>query len=258
MLLYRALIAACFLGGWVPANCCELSLAYTEHPSAPYLEGEGTNIPARPGVAVEIVTSAATQAGCTVHLARAANLRVLRSVGAGDVDGMILISFDAARGREMIFPRKGEQVDASRRLATLSYFLYRRKGGKLDWDGVNLSNPEGLPIGVNTGFSIAEPLHQLGAKLDEVPTTEQNLGKLRLGRLAGYAMQEHIADPVIQRLHFEHEIEKLPVPLQIKNYYLVFSQKFYAAHPDIAEKMWASIAEKREQMTKTLLLQYHD
>ncbi len=258
MLFTRILIAACFAAFLAPANACDISFAYTEHPSAPYLEGEGMTVPPKPGIAVEIVVAAANQAGCTVHLARMANLRVLRSVRIGETDGGILYSYDPERGRDLAYPMKGLEPDSTRRLATLNYYLYKRHGGKLAWDGVNLDNPEGLPIGINTGFSIADLLSQFGVKLDQVPTTEQNLGKLCLGRLSGYAMQEHIADPAIRRLHCEEPIEKLPNPLQSKNYYVVFSHKFYASHPDLAEKVWSAIAEKREPMTKSLLAIYRD
>ncbi len=252
------------LAAWVfaattaAAPVCDISLAYTEHPSAPFLEGEGLSAPARPGIAVEIVSAAAAQAGCNVHLTRLANLRVLRSAETGDIDGAILFSYDAERGRLMTYPMKGDQPDATRRLATLSYYLYRRKGGSINWDGTTLSNPENLTIGINNGFSIADMLTPLGFRLEEVQTTEQNLGKLRLGRIGAYAMQEHIADPVIRQMHLENDIEKLPVPLSTKNYYLTFSHKFYTAHPEIAEKIWAVIADQRDSMTKALMLHYHE
>ncbi|MBV8636437.1 MAG: transporter substrate-binding domain-containing protein [Burkholderiaceae bacterium] len=238
------------------ASPCEISLAYVEHPSAPYIEGEGMVAPAKPGIAVEIVNLAASQAACTVHLSRQANLRVLRSVEAGEFDGAILFSYEAERGALMDYPMKGDQADASRRLATLSYYLYRRKGGSINWDGTTLSNPDKVTIGINTGFSIADLLFRFDVKLDEVQTTEQNIGKLRLGRIGAYAMQEHIADPVIRQMHLENEIEKLPVPLSTKNYYLTFSHKFYAAHRETAEKIWSLIAEQRDGLTKSLMQHY--
>ena len=261
----QMLLPFIFLGifGAIPARCpaapaCVLSLAYTEHPSAPFLEGEGLVAPAHPGVAVEIVTLAAAEAGCAVHLTRLANLRVLRSAETGDIDGAILFSYDTERAGLMRYPMKGDQPDASRRLAMFSYYLYRRKGGSINWDGTTLSNPDNLTIGINTGFSIADQLAKFGVKLDEVQTTEQNLGKLRLGRIGAYAMQEHIADPVIRKMHLENDIEKLPAPLSTKNYYLTFSNKFYAAHADIAEHIWSYIAEQRDSLTKSLMQHYHD
>lgn len=238
------------------ASACDMTFAYTEHPSPPFLEGEGLNVPARPGVAVDIVNAAAAQAGCGLHLVRLANLRVLRSVEAGEVDGAILFSYDAERGALMRYPMRGDQPDGTRRLAMFSYYLYRRKGGSINWDGATLSNPEGLAIGINSGFSIADQLARFGVKLEEVQTTEQNLGKLRLGRIGAYAMQEHIADPQIRRMHLENEIEKLPAPLSTKNYYLTFSSKFYAAHPKVAEQIWSFIAEQRDNLTKSLMPRY--
>ncbi|HEX8955981.1 MAG TPA: transporter substrate-binding domain-containing protein [Burkholderiaceae bacterium] len=247
-----------FCAAATAAPPCEISLAYAEHPSEPFLEAKSKSSPARPGVAVEIVSLAAAEAGCKVRLSRLANLRVLRSTETGEIDGAILFSYDTERGASMVYPMKGGQLDASRRLATFSYYLYRRKGGRINWDGVTLSNPDDVTIGINLGFSIADLLFKYNVKLEEVQTAEQNLGKLRLGRIGAYAMQEHIADPVIKQMHMEDEIEKLPVPLSTKNYYLAFSHKFYAAHPEVAEKMWSFIAEQRDALTKSLMPHYHE
>lgn len=214
--------------------------------------------PARPGVAIEIVSLAAAEAGCKVHMSRLSNLRVLRSAETGEIDGAILFSYDAERGALMTYPMKGDQPDATRRLAMFSYYLYRHKGGRINWDGITLSNPDNVTIGINSGFSIAELLFRYNVKIDEVQTTEQNLGKLRLGRIGAYAMQEHIADPVIKQMHLENDVEKLPIPLSTKNYYLTFSHKFYAAHPEIAEKMWAFIGEQRDSLSKSLMQHYHE
>jgi polar amino acid transport system substrate-binding protein len=242
-----------------PASfACEVSLAYGDSPSAPFTIGGDLVIPAKPGIAIEIVTAAVIEAGCTVKLTRLPGQRVLRAVENGDFDGAIMFSHSAQRARAMDYPIKDGTPDSARRLATLRYFLYRRKGDQISWDGTTLKNPGGMPIGINYGFSIGELLVKLGSKTDEVKTTEQNLGKLRLGRIAGYAMQEHIADAMIQSLQYENDIEKLPIPLLTKDYFLTFSHVFYLAHPELAEKIWTLIGEKRDPMTHTLLPQYHN
>jgi len=218
--------------------------------------GGDLTVPARPGIAIDIAKAAAEQAGCVVKLTRLPGVRVLREVQAGEYDGAIMFSYEPERARQMAYPGKGATPDSSSRLATLRYFLYRRKGSAINWDGTTLTNPGGLAIGINYGYSITDFLQQQGAKVDEVKTTEQNIGKLQLGRIAGYAMQEHIADAAIKAMHADQDIEKLPIPLSTKDYFLAFSQKFYRAHPDTANAIWQIIAEKREAMTHELLPQY--
>ncbi|HSY30180.1 MAG TPA: hypothetical protein VK832_21885 [Burkholderiaceae bacterium] len=242
-----------------PASfACEVSLAYGDSPSAPFVVGGNLAIPAKPGIVIEIVKAAVIDAGCTVKLTRLPGQRVLRAMEIGDFDGAIMFSHSAQRARAMDYPAKDGTPDSARRLVTLRYFLYRRKGDQISWDGAILNNPGGLPIGINYGYSIGELLVKLGSRTEEVKTTEQNLGKLRLGRIAGYAMQEHIADAMIQSLHYENEIEKLPVPLSTKDYFLTFSRMFYLAHPELAEKIWTLIGEKRDPMTHALLSQYRN
>jgi polar amino acid transport system substrate-binding protein len=258
--MFRAhLLAGVIALQLAPASfACEVSLAYGDSPSAPFTIGGNLVVPTKPGIAIEIAKAAVTDAGCTVKLTRLPGQRVLRAVEIGDFDGAIMFSHSAQRARAMEYPIRDGTPDSARRLATLRYFLYRRKGDKISWDGATLKNPGGLPIGINYGFSIGELLVKLGSKTEEVKTTEQNLGKLRLGRIAGYAMQEHIADAMILSLHYENEIEKLPMPLLTKDYFLTFSHAFYLAHPELAEKIWILIGEKREPMTHTLLPQYHN
>jgi polar amino acid transport system substrate-binding protein len=235
---------------------CTLSLTYADHPSAPFMIGGELNVPAKPGIAIDIAKAAAEEVGCTVKLTRLPGPRVLREVEAGDYDGAIMFSYEPERAQQMVYPLKGNVLDSGSRLATLRYFLYRRKGSAIDWDGTTIRNPGGLPIGINYGYSIGEWLQQKGVKVEEVKTTEQNIGKLQLGRIAGYAMQEHIADAAIKAMHAEPDIEKLSVPLSTKDYFLTFSQKFYREHPDIAKAIWQIIAEKRDVMTRDLLPQY--
>jgi polar amino acid transport system substrate-binding protein len=235
---------------------CTLSLAYADNPSAPFMIGNELTVPAKPGIAIDIAKAAAADAGCTVKLTRLPGPRVLREVQASEFDGAIMFSYEPERAQQMVYPHKAAVLDSGSRLATLRYFLYRRKGGAIGWDGTTLSNPGGLPIGINYGYSIGDLLLQQGAKVEEVKTTAQNIGKLQLGRIAGYAMQEHIADAAIKALHLEDEIEKLPIPLSTKDYFLTFSQKFYQAHPDTANAIWKGIAEKRDAMTHDLLSEY--
>lgn len=238
------------------SSACTLSLAYADNPSAPFLIGADLTVPTKPGIAIDIAKAAAQQAGCTVKLTRLPGPRVLREVQEGDYDGAIMFSYEPERAQEMAYPFKGTEPDSGDRLATLRYFLYRRRGTAITWDGTTLSNPGRLPIGINYGYSIGDLLLQQGAKVEEVKTTEQNIGKLQLGRIGGYAMQEHIADAAIKAMHAEQDIEKLPIPLSTKDYFLTFSPKFYRAHPDIANAIWQAVAEKRDAMTRDLLPQY--
>lgn len=238
------------------AFACEVSLAYADSPSAPFLMGGDQTVPDKAGIAVDIAKVAVARTKCTLTLTRLPGQRALREVEEGDFDGAIMFSYEQDRAQRMVYPTKGAAPDTTRRLATLRYFLYRQKGSKISWDGTVLTNPGALPIGINYGFSVRELLTNLGAKVEEVKTTEQNLGKLQLGRIGGYAMQEHIADAMIHNLHLENDIEKLPVPLLTKDYFLAFSNSFYRTHPELAEQIWAVIADKRDALTHELLSQY--
>lgn len=253
---YRhGIVLLLLLFGLPKAGGCVLTLAYNEQSSPPYIVGDGTDVPAKPGIAIELVQKAVAGQGCRLQLVRRPGKRALVEVERGQFDGLILYSYTAERGRTLVYPLKQGQPDSSRRLATLSYYLYRRSGGPVEWDGNTLRNFRHGPIGINRGFGIRADLEKLGVHIEEANSTGQNLNKLKLGRIIAYAMQDNIADHIIAEGAYTN-IEKLPLPLQRKDYYLIFSQRFYLADRPLAEKIWADIGQRRDDLLKNRLQGY--
>lgn len=173
--------------------------------------------------------------------------RCMAELKSGNMDGAFKISYSAARAAEIgTYPMQGDKPDASKRLLTDSYSLYRLKGSNVSWDGKTL-NANG-PIGAQTGFSIVEQLKALGATVDEGGRAPGNhLQKLLLGRLAAVALQSDEGDMnIISNPEFRGKIEKVVPVLVEKPYFLIFSRQFYAHHPGYAQQVWDAIEVVRE------------
>ena len=253
---YRHAIALLLLLSGLPkAGGCVLTLAYNEQSSPPYIAGDGADVPASPGIAIELVQKAVAGQGCRLQLVRRPGKRALVEVERGQFDGLILYSYTAERGRTLVYPLKKDHPDAARRLATLSHYLYQRRGNRVEWDGKTLRAGRQGPIGINRGFGIRADLEKLGAMIEEANSTEQNLNKLKLGRIVAYAMQDNIADHIIAEGDYAM-IEKLPQALQRKDYYLAFSRRFYLAHRPLAERIWDDIGRQRDTLLKSRLPDY--
>ncbi len=228
------------------ANACDLQFAYINQASPPFLSDGPPDQPL-PGIAVEIVTAAAANAGCSVSYVRRPGKRVLSEVGANMHVGALMFSYNDGRGEALVFPTVDGHLDQRRRLARLTYYLYRPVGAKIDWDGISFHHAEGT-VGTNLGYAVAADLRERGIKVEEVTTTVQNLDKLRMGRIAAYAMHDYGVDTLLRKEAYPG-IEKLPAPLSTRDYYLAFSPKFYAQHRELAEQIWEEVARERERIT---------
>jgi polar amino acid transport system substrate-binding protein len=247
-----ALVAA-LLGAPAAVPACEFEFAYTNQESSPFLSGRPPDQPL-PGLAVDIVRAAAASIDCSVTFVRRPGQRVLSEVGAGMHAGALMFSYSDERARKLAYPIADGALDPSRRLARMTYYLYRPLGGKLEWDGSKLSHVDG-DIGANLGYAVVADLRKLGIKVEEVGTTAQNLEKMQRGRLAGYAMHDYGVDPLLRAGRYS-KIEKLPIALSTRDYYLAFSRAFYQQHREQAERMWDAIAQLREQMMDERIGEY--
>ena len=231
-----------------------LRLVYSDVEAFPIQMGNGETVADPPGVAIELIAEAARQLGLPVKFERLPNKRVFSELEAGIADGAFCFSYKEDRLKSGVYPLKDGKPDSSRRIITISYYLYKMKHSSLNWDGKNFSNLNGR-IGANSGYSIVDDLRKMGLPVEEAKTTEQNFVKLQLERIAGYATQDITADRIVESGQ-DGDIVKVIPPLTTKDYFLMFSHQFMEKHPDIAEQLWAKIGELRETFTKNALNRY--
>lgn len=246
------LIAALCIGS-AHAESITLRLGYSDAEAPPYQIRHD----AEPsGVAMDIIRQAATDIGIHLEFQRTPNRRVLENLKLGEIDGAFMFSFNSERLHNGQYPMKDGKLDEEKRIAVLSYFLYRRRGADLHWDGHSLSGTA-LYIGANNGYSIVNDLRKMGVAVEEARTTEQNFSKLKLGRIAAVAHQDLVADPYLQSTDMR-QVEKLYPPLSTKSYFLMLSHSFVARHPELADRLWTRIGQIRDSKTQEVLPQYVD
>ena len=229
-------------------------LAYSDVSTYPYQVGEGLQIPEPAGISIDIIKQAAKDNGITIEFHRLPNKRVLLELQSGVIDGAFIFSHNAERQVFAEYPRKNGVPDPARRVARLSYYLYRQKNSPVTWNGSQFQGLQG-PIGANAGYSIIGDLRKMGVTVEEAKSTEQNFNKLQLGRLAAVATQDNIADPYLQKNQL-HDIEKLPLPLAEKDYFLIFNRSFTEKNRQQVEKLWDRIGVIRDQITHKQLPHY--
>lgn len=246
------LIAALYAAS-AHAESMTMRLGYSDAEAPPYLIRHDTQ---PSGVAMDIIRQAATDIGINLEFLRMPNRRVMENLKLGEIDGAFMFSFNTERMHNGRYPMKDGELDEEKRIAVLSYFLYRRKGADLHWDGHRLSGTD-LFIGANNGYSIANDLRKMGVAVEEARTTEQNFSKLKLGRITAVAHQDLVADLYLEATGMQ-QVEKIYPPLSTKRYFLMLSHGFVAEHPELADRLWTRIGEIRDSTTRQVLPQYTD
>jgi polar amino acid transport system substrate-binding protein len=228
---------------------------YDVFDNAPFINGNGTAIPAKPGLAIELIRMAAQQAHDAITLTRTPWERGLYLIQTGQADAIFASSFVKERLRYGVYPMKDGRPDPSKKLFDQSYRLYVRAGSGVHWDGMTLSNLHG-PVGATPGYAVIPVLRAMGVAVEEEPNHVANLRKLVAGRLGAYAEIDNHVRPLLHADPAEFgNIVELSPPLLSKPYFLMFSKIFYAKAPEVAEHIWDAIAVARTSPAYQALLQ---
>jgi len=249
-----ALILACLLP--VSAFAAEvIRAAYEDKSEPPYYVGDSAEIDAEaPGISVELMRAAAKAAGVEIQFVRMPWVRCLKSLERGEVDAAFNSSFKPERLQFGVYPMAGDKPDPSRRITTLTYSLYRLKGGSVGWDGSHLVGLDG-PVGVQAGYSIVEDLARIGVKTEDAADATTNFTKLVSKRIPAVAVHEVNGDALLSSRNFP-SVEKIEPPLVSKAYYVMFSHQFYDGKRALAETLWAKLAEARDRDGAALFAKY--
>ena len=228
--------------------------AYEDKSLPPYYTGASEGVdPLAPGVSVELMQEAAKAAGVEIRFVRMPWVRCLKSLQRGDVDVIFNSSFKEDRLEIGVYPMAGNKPDSARRLATISYALYRLKGSAVTFTGSTVSGLGDGPVGASSGYSIIEDLARMGVKTEEAADTMANFKKLASKRIPAVAAQDVQADPLLADFP---AIEKVMPPLVSKDYFAMASHQFYNSRRDVAERLWTKIAEIRETRGAAIYAKY--
>ncbi len=243
-IMLSALLVLSFSGS---AFAADITFACESKQDFPAVMGEG-NAPlaTNPGLAIEAAMQVCDKIGVTYKIKRMPWKRCLASLESGSVNSIFTASFKEKRLQYGKYPEKDGKVDPTRRFSDKSYSLYVLKGSDVSYDGSAFANVK-KRIGAPAGYSIVDDLKKKGIKVDESPSTEQDLKKLILGRLDGVAALMMTGDYyLLINKEFGEKVVKISPPIIEKPYYFMFSHQFLAKNADLAEKFWDTLAEVRE------------
>ncbi|PKL19437.1 MAG: hypothetical protein CVV49_01100 [Spirochaetae bacterium HGW-Spirochaetae-5] len=159
-ILLISLFAATSAFNTLSAEENTIRLGYSDAEAFPFQIRDDKN---PPGIAFEIISEAAKLTGVKIKYVRLPNRRVQLSLREGDlIDGAFMFSYSEERNVNGFYPSMQGKPDGNRRIATLSYYIYRKKGSSINWDGkkfsgFDTSDPK-IKIGANSGYSVVGDL----------------------------------------------------------------------------------------------------
>jgi polar amino acid transport system substrate-binding protein len=200
----------------------------------------------RPGLNNILLNIVEAKTGVTFSVTAEPWKRCQEEMKIGAIDGMFAISFLSERQAFGVYPMRGTDPDTNKNLMIDGYSLYRRRGDdSVKWDGREITI-NGI-VGVQRGYSVNEQLQKLNVKIDSgTYLVEDNLRKLIAGRVAALALRTTEGDSVLaMNREFSGKVEKLPIPLVEKPYYLIFSKQYAAMHATQIQDLWNMIERVR-------------
>ncbi len=242
------------LGMWfdVMAAPLDFTVAYEDKEQPPYYFGYSTKIPTNPGIAVEIVKGLQKRIpDLQLNLVRYPWKRGLFLLEKGKIDALFKATYKPERLKLGAYPMKNGKIDVGRKIAMMSNSLYKLKESSIDWNGKSFVNLKGN-VCVPRGYAIANTLKQKGVFVVESDGSLSCLQKLRLARVEAIALQDVTGDALLRKSPKQFkDIIKVAPPLTTKPQYLMLSNQFVDKHPELAEKIWDTIATiRREELDR--------
>ncbi len=230
-------------------------LAFSNIQNYPIQMGYGQALADPPGITVELIQLAFQRENISLEIVRYPNKRVLLSLETNEIDGAFVFSYNADRAKFCAYPLKEGKPDESRRVTELKYHFYKHKeNSAFGWDGKTVT-PADATVTAVSGYSVVKELNKLNIEVAEIKKPEAGFEMVRRGYVAATAGQSSDYDPLIKDNDFSF-IERVDPPIKKKDYFLVFSKKFAQEHPEVADRIWQTLAVVREEHYARLVEKY--
>jgi polar amino acid transport system substrate-binding protein len=228
--------------------------------NTPRILGDGTSIDwSRPGITLELLKMVEKKVGIQFQFNRMPWKRCLYMVKNGLADGTFHASYNPERAKYGVYPMRDGKLNSTRAIYTNTYSLFVKKGSGVTWNGKTLGNVS-RPIGTQLSYAIAEDLRKMGYDVEEESSATSNLEKLVAGRISAYADMDTIVENTLREYGQKYAaVETLSPPLNEKVYYLLISNKFYAAHPEVSERIWNAVRDvQKTDVYREMLRKYEN
>ena len=220
--------------------------------SFPYFLQRSHQIPADPGLSVEIIQMVCKELNISPQLSRLPGKRVLQEISTHNIDGAFLFSYKQERSKQGIYPLINGQPNSFYKMDTISYFFYKLKTNPANWEQKQLRNTD--LVGVNLGYAVISDLNKMNVPIQEVSSTVELVKLLLNNRVSMVAAQEYPFEKSWGA--HQHQIEKLYPAIRTKDYFFIFSRQFNLDNAEFVQLFWEKIREVSRREYPRLIKKY--
>jgi polar amino acid transport system substrate-binding protein len=234
LLLFHTTLAA--------AGPAALSFCHEDQDSFPWVLRD------RPGLNIHMMRLLERELKMPIKLVPMPWKRCLAEMAKNNVHGAFAASYKVDRLEMGHYPAARDgRPDPALRLHTSSYSLYRLRGSSINWNGKAFENLTGQ-IGTLSAHSIIDFLRDRGVSVDDGSKSPvETLRKVQAGRLQGAALQTSRTEHILsQHPDLARSIERVPVLLEERPYFLMLSFGLVEQAPELAGTIWRNIERIRE------------
>ncbi|WP_108652244.1 hypothetical protein [Dongshaea marina] len=127
----------------------------------------------------------------------------------------------------------------------------------MSWDGHKFSGIT-LGIGAPPGYIAQQKLAEMKVLSSKNTVPQKGMVLVALGRMDGYVVARSAGRKIIEKFELSDSIRALSLPFMQSLLYLPVSKAFYKKHPQVAEKLWHSLAKIRKEQGQRLLKKYEN
>lgn len=226
-------------------DCPEsVRIAFSSSALPPFVEGEGTNFQAEPGLFVEWAQNAVEILGCSKQttFVRLPYQRIHVYLVDGDIDFRVTEGFKPELSEQFAFPLVDGKEDRTRAVAESQTALYvREDDSDISWNGSSLTGSKAmLRVATVRGSHAERVLQAAGVETFPLDSWGDMMRMLQLKRV------DALVGPraIIEDSAAYNGFRRLSPPVAVDSYYVPGNKAFVEKYPDFTQHFWAEMCEQ--------------
>jgi hypothetical protein len=246
-------------GGTAAAEACQpVRIGYSDRERVPYYMGNGSEVPDKPGVLVELFREAFRSVGCPVVLVRLPVARVRIALVSGAIDIAPADTPDQRHAGYVVATTASGVPDHKRALAITAH-VFVRAADQLPPATDPMQYFKNHTLAANQGTTLAAQLRTAGLQMDDGSFSSwNNFDKLRLKRVDGFtlALMTPTALDAYLQARYDRQLMRLDKPVRNSYMWLGANRAYYQQHRARVEAVWNWLGARGAQEVEALTRHY--
>ena len=246
-------------GAHAAEACQPVRVGYSDRERLPYYVGNGSTVPARPGVLVELFREAVRSGGgCSVEFVRLPAVRVRMALASGAIDIAPTYLAGDHQADYVVASTANGEPDTHRALRSMA-IVFVRRADQLRPGTDPMQYFKTHMLAANQGTMLAAQLKAAGLQVDDGSvSSESNFDKLHLKRVDGFTVAVMTPSALDAYVNAQHgkQLVRLEKPLSFSYVWLGANHDYYRRNRAQVEAIWNWISAHGAEQVDMLTRKY--